>query len=78
MTRPKETTIAGPARDVPFGELLRQAATKLGVTQEELAKRLGVKQPRISEIFASESITEALLDRVIEALGAELEVRVVR
>lgn len=78
MSKPKEHTIAGPARDLPFGELLRQAAAAQGLTQAELASRLGVKQPRISEIFASESITEALLDRVIAALGAELEVRVIR
>lgn len=31
-----------------FGEMVRQARTTLGITQAELAERLGVRQPAVS------------------------------
>jgi len=57
--------------------MLRQAWRESGLTQEQFAERLGVKQPRVVEIFDSASITEALLDRCVAALGLVLEVRLV-
>jgi plasmid maintenance system antidote protein VapI len=77
MNARKEKTIAGPYRDAPFGWIIREAWEASGLTQQEFAERLGVKQPRIAEIFKSESITEHLLDRCVAALGHELEVRIV-
>lgn len=77
MNARKETTIVGPCRDVPFGSIIREAWQASGLTQKQFAERLGVKQPRVAEIFASESITEHLLDRCVAALGHELEVRIV-
>jgi len=74
----KRKTIVGPCRDVPFGTIIREAWEASGMTQREFAKRLGVQQPRIVEIFASQSITEHLLDRCVAALGHALEVRIVR
>ena len=76
MAKPR--TVVGPCRDVPFGAIIREAWEASGMTQKEFAERLGVRQPRIVEIFASESITEALLDRCVAALGHDLEVRIVR
>ena len=61
-----------------FGELLRQAHERSGLTQQQFADRLGVQQPRISEIFGSASITEALFDRCADALGVAIEVRLVK
>lgn len=78
MGKNARKTIVGPFRDVPFGDIIRQVVEATGITQREFAKRLGVQQPRVAEIFASESITERLLDRCVEALGVELEVRIVR
>lgn len=73
--RPKRRKVViGPCVDVPFGDVIRQAFDESGLTQEQFAERLGVKQPRIVEIFASQSITEALFDRCVAALGLELEV----
>lgn len=71
-------TIVGPYYNVPFGEVVRQAWACSGITQREFAKRLGVMPPRVPEIFRSASITEALLDRCVVALGVRLEVRIVR
>lgn len=75
--RTRKKTIVGPCVDVPFGDVLRQAFDESGLTQTQFADRLGVKQPRVAEIFASASITEALFDRCVAALGLVLEVRLV-
>ena len=63
---------------MPFGDMIRQAWELSGLTQKQFGERIGVQQPRVVEIFASESITEALLDRCVLALGAQLEVRIVQ
>jgi len=73
----RESTVAGPSRERPFADLIREAFDESGLTQEQFAERLGVKQPRIVEIFASASITEALFDRCAAALGVEIETRLV-
>ncbi len=77
--RPKrrETTVAGPSRERPFADLIRQAFDESGLTQAQFAERLGVKQPRVAEIFGQASITEALFDRCAAALGVEIETRLV-
>ncbi len=70
MTHPKK----GPH----FGAMLASAAERQGITQTELARRLRVTQHRVSEIFRSESITEALFRRACRALDVRLDVRLVR
>ena len=71
-----KTIVVGPCRDVPFGDVVRQVWELSGLTKREFARRLGVQPPRVIEIFASESITEHLLDRCMCALNVQLEVRV--
>lgn len=73
----RRRVIVGPSVDLPFGEIIRQAVEAQGLTQREFAERLGVRQPRVAEIFRQSSMTEALLDRCVAALGLELEVKVV-
>lgn len=45
-----------------------------GLTQRELAKRLGVSQPRVARIEQSRNVTIDVLEQYIHALGRELEV----
>lgn len=61
-----------------FGELVRASWERSGMTQSEFAERLGVKQPRVAEIFRQESMTEALLVRCATALGLDIDVRLVK
>jgi transcriptional regulator with XRE-family HTH domain len=77
-------------RDVPGAEQrvadiedeLRLAAgltalrEKAGLSQRELAARLGVSQPRIARIERSTNVTIEVLEQYVEALGGELEVSV--
>jgi transcriptional regulator with XRE-family HTH domain len=49
-----------------------------GVSQRELAQRIGISQPRIAAIERSRNVTIDLLEQYVGALGARLEVSVVR
>jgi transcriptional regulator with XRE-family HTH domain len=55
--------------------LLRE---KAGVSQRELAERIGVSQPRIAAIERSRNVTIDVLEQYVEALGAHLEVSVIQ
>ena len=54
---------------------LREAA---GLSQRELAQLIGVSQPRIAAIERSRNVTIEVLDHYVDALGATLEVNVVK
>lgn len=54
---------------------LRESA---GVTQRELAERIGVSQPRIAAIERSRNVTIDVLEQYVGALGGHLEVSVVQ
>ena len=71
-------TIVAPCTGYAFGDIVRQAFDESGMTQREFAKKVGVAQPRIPEIFKSQSITEKLFDRCAAALGLEIVVKLVR
>lgn len=51
---------------------------KAGISQRELAERIGVSQPRIAAIERSRNVTIDVLDQYVEALGGHLEVSVVQ
>jgi transcriptional regulator with XRE-family HTH domain len=47
---------------------------KAGLTQRELADRIGVSQPRVAAIERSSNVTLDVLDQYVEALGGQLEI----
>lgn len=49
-----------------------------GLTQRELAERIGVSQPRVAAIERSRSVTLDVLEQYIEGLGGRLEVNVLK
>lgn len=49
-----------------------------GLSQRQLAKRLGVSQPRIAAIEGSRNITVEVLKQYAYAFGGELEISIVR
>ena len=61
-----------PTRDVLLGDL----RAMIGMTQEQLAQRLGVRQAAVSRLERRGDITLSSLQRFVAALGAELEIRV--
>lgn len=49
-----------------------------GFTQRELAERIGISQPRVAAIERSRNVTIDVLEQYVTALGARLEVAVVK
>lgn len=49
-----------------------------GLSQRELAKRIGVSQPRIAAIEQSRNVTIDVLEQYVDAVGGQLEVTVVK
>jgi transcriptional regulator with XRE-family HTH domain len=49
-----------------------------GLSQRELAERLGVKQPRVAAIEKARNVTIDVLGRYVDALGGKLQVTVVK
>ena len=50
---------------------IRQAA---GMTQEEVAASLGIKQPTLSRMESQDDMQVSTLQRLVKALGGELEI----
>ncbi len=60
-----------------IGVLLRQAREEVGITQEELARRLNTRKTAISRIENhAEDIKLSTLERVASALGKRLQISI--
>jgi transcriptional regulator with XRE-family HTH domain len=72
------------ARVAQIEEELRLAASltalreRAGLSQRELADRIGVRQPRIAAIERSRNVTFDVLERYVGALGGRLELSVIQ
>lgn len=53
--------------------LLAEIRRQTGMTQDELAESLGIKQPTLSKLESQSDMQISTLQRVIEALGGHLE-----
>jgi len=53
-----------------LAELRRQA----GLTQEEMAARMGIRQPTLSGLETQTDMQISTLRRLVEALGGQLEI----
>lgn len=62
------------ARQMMSEMLLSELRKSAGVTQEELAAALGIKQPTLSRMESQDDMQISTLRRVIESLGGELEI----
>jgi transcriptional regulator with XRE-family HTH domain len=49
-----------------------------GISQRELADRLGVSQPRVAAIERSRNVTIDVLEHYVTALGARLDISVIQ
>jgi transcriptional regulator with XRE-family HTH domain len=57
---------------------LTRLREQAGLTQRELAEKIGVRQPRIAAIERSRNVTIEVLERYVDALGGRLELSVVQ
>jgi transcriptional regulator with XRE-family HTH domain len=54
---------------------LREGA---GLSQRELARRIGISQPRVAAIERSRNVTIDVLDQYVKAVGGTLEVTITK
>ena len=62
------------AKDMMADMLLGEIRKAVGLTQEELAESLGIKQPTLSRLESQDDMQISTLRRLIHALGGELEI----
>lgn len=61
------------AKEMMAEMLLAEIRRHTGLTQEELAENLGIKQPSLSKLESQTDMQISTLQRLIEALGGNLE-----
>ena len=61
------------AKEIMADMLLSEIRKLMGLTQKELARALNIKQPTLSKIEGQDDMHIGTLNRIIEALGGELE-----
>jgi len=54
--------------------LLAEIRKSVGLTQEEMAAALGIKQPSLSKLENQDDMQISTLRRLVQALGGELEI----
>ena len=60
-------------KDIMAEMLLAEIRKEAGFTQEDLAETIGVKQPSLSKLESQDDIQVSTLQRLIKALGGQLE-----
>ena len=61
------------AKEIMAEMLLAEIRKSVGLTQEDLAAQLGIKQPTLSKLESQDDMQVSTLSRLIQALGGELE-----
>ncbi len=62
------------AKEMMAEMLLSEIRQATGLTQEEVATSMGIKQPTLSRIESQDDIQVGTLQRLVRALGGELEI----
>ena len=66
-------TAKARAKDLMAEMLLAEIRKEAGFTQNALADSLGIKQPTLSKLESQEDMQISTLQRLIQALGGQLE-----
>ena len=74
MTTEARVRVKRRAREMMTEMLLSELRKSAGITQEELASSLGIKQPTLSRMESQSDMQISTLRRLIESLGGELEI----
>ncbi len=74
MTSEARARAKARAREMMAEMVLSEIRQAAGLTQEELAHALGIKQPTLSRLESQQDMQISTLGRLIRALGGELEI----
>jgi DNA-binding XRE family transcriptional regulator len=61
------------AKDIMAEMLLSEIRKEVGLTQEDLAKTIGIKQASLSKLESQDDMQVSTLQRLVKALGGQLE-----
>ena len=64
------------AKEIQAEMLLAELRKLEGITQVELAQKLGIKQPAVSQLEQQDDMQVSTLQRIVQALGGVLEITV--
>lgn len=73
MTSEQRAQADARAKEMMAEMLLAEIRQAVGLTQEELAATLGVKQPTLSRLESQHDMQVSTLQRLVRAMGGELE-----
>ncbi len=73
MSPERRARIDGMTREMMVEMLLAEIRQEAGLTQNDLADVLGIKQPTLSKLESQDDMQISTLRRIIHALGGELE-----
>ena len=73
-TKPIRARAARRTRELLAEMLLSETRQSVGLSQTEVAQALGIKQPSLSKLEKQTDMQISTLDRLVQALGGELEV----
>ncbi len=73
MTPEARARAEARTKDMIAEMLLTEIRHLVGLTQEEVAKKLGIKQPTLSKLESQDDMYVSTLRRLVEALGGKLE-----
>jgi predicted transcriptional regulator len=74
MTPESRARAEARTKEIMADMLLGEVRELVGLTQDELAKKLGIKQPTLSRLESQGDMQVSTLRRLIEALGGTLEI----
>lgn len=74
MSPERQARVEARTKEMMAEMLLAELRGLAGLTQEEVAKKLGIKQPSLSKLESQEDMYISTLRRLVEALGGSLEI----
>ena len=76
MSPESRTRADARTKEMMADMLLAEVRRLVGLTQEELAKKLGITQPTLSKLESQDDMQISTLRRLITGLGGSLEILV--
>ena len=76
MSPERRARVEKQAREMQAEMLLAELRKLEGFTQVELADKLGVRQPAVSQLEQQDDMQISTLQRIVKALGGVLEITV--
>ena len=73
MSPEARARVEARTKDMIAEMLLTEIRQLVGLTQEDVAKKLGIKQPTLSKLESQDDMYISTMRRLVEALGGKLE-----